>query len=237
MCAYLRALWLAPTRGLEELFAIAICVIVGIATFALVFGLQLNGAKMIKVVGLSLIPIALYSVIVFVNHLSQEKAKNKYRDSFHLFYCVADIDDRKYLQTFVIFRYKSDNKTDLKALKSLIKAGADTEVRNNIGDTPLSKAARYKSFNAALVLIDNGANINTKNNEGDTPLLLAAYDDMCDSIKKNRKRRDIKLLKMLVEHGADNTAIGSKGKTAYDFLLNRGFEAKEIEFLKPFTKK
>jgi len=122
------------------------------------------------------------------------------------------------------FRYGSD---DLEILKMLIEAGADIEVRNEYGNTPLLAAAEIDyAREAALILINSGANIHVKNKMNDTPLLLAAAATTPYS-------NNIELLKTLVERGADKTAIGSKGKTAYQIALDNGLKAEEIEFLKP----
>jgi ankyrin repeat protein len=118
-----------------------------------------------------------------------------------------------------VFAYLNDD--DLDILKLLIKAGADIEVRNVHGNTPLLAATgRYSAHQVAVFLLNCGADIQVKNNENDAPLLLAARS--CD---------DAKLLKMLVERGADKDATGNEGKTAYDIALDRG--VRDIEFLKP----
>jgi hypothetical protein len=142
----------------------------------------------------------------------------------------ADINfkwsDNKSLST-PIFKYRHGG--DLEILKLLIGAGADIEMRNGNGDTPLLFAAGY-AREAALILLDSGANINVKNNENDTPLLLAAR--ACGSAGNNPDK-ELEWLKLLVERGADKSAIGSIGKTSYDIVLEKYFEPQDIEFLKP----
>jgi ankyrin repeat protein len=120
------------------------------------------------------------------------------------------------------YLYNSYDYEDI--LKLLINEGADIEVRNNDGNTPLL-AAIFP--NTAIILINSGADINVKNNEGDTCLLMTARH------ASERNDTTIELLKILIERGADKNAIGSVRKTAYDIALIRGFEAQEIEFLKP----
>lgn len=159
---------------------------------------------------------------------------------FPIFFYAVDIagnmDDSEYFKTFVIFRYGSKkdriDTEDAEVLQALINAGADIEVRNSDGNTPLLEAARFKSANTMMVLIENGANINATNDKDDTPLLLAAYRTYGSS-KKKRRERDIELLKHMVERGADKSVIGSERRTAYKFLKGRDFEEHEIEFLKP----
>jgi ankyrin repeat protein len=117
-----------------------------------------------------------------------------------------------------VFYHLDDSKQEV--LKRLIEAGADIEMRNIYGNTPLLQAVSYKREAATIILLNSGADIHVKNNENDNLLLLAA-----------RNCSDTKLLKMLVERGADKNAIGKEGKTAYDIALGRGM--RDIEFLKP----
>ncbi len=48
----------------------------------------------------------------------------------------------------------------------LIARGADTEQKNNLGDTPVFTAIRYYSANAAQALVDGGADYFARNSEG-----------------------------------------------------------------------
>jgi ankyrin repeat protein len=140
-----------------------------------------------------------------------------------------------------VFEYCDDD--DLDILKLLIEAGADLEVRDGEGNTPLLKAVRYDN-EAAILLMDAGADIHVRNNEGYTPLLLAAYHavvaesiqsvtDDGDTLRAERRAvEDVELLQTLVERGADKTATDSEGKTAYDIALKGGIKEEEIAFLK-----
>ncbi|MCV6614696.1 MAG: ankyrin repeat domain-containing protein, partial [Cellvibrionaceae bacterium] len=51
-------------------------------------------------------------------------------------------------------------------LKLLIKAGADVNVRNGSGNTPLISAASLNQYDAAYLLLENGADPSIKNNWG-----------------------------------------------------------------------
>ena len=62
---------------------------------------------------------------------------------------------------------------ELEALKFLIANGADLEVRNQYGDTPLNAATYSDQLEAAKILIEAGADINTSNNSGRSPLYNA----------------------------------------------------------------
>jgi ankyrin repeat protein len=84
------------------------------------------------------------------------------------------------------------------------------------------EAINRHAAETAIILIESGANTHVKNDENDTPLLLAV-----------RKNGSTKLMKILVERGADKNATGKEGKISYDIAIERRFEPEEIEFLKP----
>lgn len=72
-------------------------------------------------------------------------------------------------------------KADVPKLKWLYTHGADMNIVNKKGMTPLHEVASfahgYKNFknsrNAILFLIENGANKNAKNNMGETAFMIA----------------------------------------------------------------
>ena len=74
---------------------------------------------------------------------------------------------------------------DIPAMKSLIDAGADMNVReySSREETPLHKAAREGHAAAVKFLIDAGADMDAKNREGETPLHLAARYKRNDVVK------------------------------------------------------
>ncbi len=96
---------------------------------------------------------------------------------------------------------------DYDAALELIQNGADVNVANKFGVTPLDRATRYayKSVDVAakivLLLLENKANINAQNIEGETALMQAAYYNY------------VVIARMLIEHGADVNLRRADGNT------------------------
>lgn len=74
---------------------------------------------------------------------------------------------------------------DIPAMKSLIDAGADVNVREYFfrEETPLHKAVRRGHAAAVKFLIDAGADVAAKNRKGETPLYLAVQYERDDVVK------------------------------------------------------
>ena len=73
----------------------------------------------------------------------------------------------------------------------LLKQGADPNITNSLGETPLHQAADNAQYKIAKLLLDYRANPNAQQNDGDTPLHHAAF------------RGDFNMLKMILEHGGN----------------------------------
>ncbi len=87
-------------------------------------------------------------------------------------------------------------------VKALLAQGADVNVKDNEGRTPLHQTARYRNKELAELLLSHGANVNAKDNSGDTPLHAAAsYPGHTE------------LVELLLAHGADVNAKGKNGET------------------------
>ena len=88
--------------------------------------------------------------------------------------------------------------------RALIKAGADINMKNEDGRTPLIIATSYSHTGTVRVLIEAGVDVNMSDNEGKTALMWArAVCQGCSDI-----------VKMLLEAGADVNVQDKAGKTA-----------------------
>ena len=92
----------------------------------------------------------------------------------------------------------------------LLNNGANPDtLRTPAGRTALHVAAAYYACETLCeALLNAGADINARTNDGATPLMLAA-----NSAK-------LRLVKWLIQKGADPLLKDKKGKTAYDYALS-----------------
>jgi ankyrin repeat protein len=76
----------------------------------------------------------------------------------------------------------------VKLLMLLISNGADINIKDRKGNTPLHLAVRYHAPNEIImVLVEHGADVNAKTKTGETPLQLAINDDNTQIIEFLRK--------------------------------------------------
>ena len=97
----------------------------------------------------------------------------------------------------------------------LVKAGADGDVKDAIGLTPLLQACGQKTRGykeLAMQLIHMGANLNARDSKGWTPLMLAISVG------------DYDLVALLLEHGANPYAQTPKGDDALSLAKKFGYE-------------
>jgi ankyrin repeat protein/mono/diheme cytochrome c family protein len=117
---------------------------------------------------------------------------------------------------------------DTAAVRALLDEGADVNVKNEVGATPLMRAV-YHADTAAL-LLDRGANVNAKSDDGRTPLLIAA--GLPDGVA---------IVTLLLDHKADPSAAApgllgptsplteaayAGNETVFRLLIDRGADVK-----------
>ena len=114
-----------------------------------------------------------------------------------------------------------------KVMNMLIARGANLNVKNIVGDTPLHIASRKGHINLVYAFINYGANVNPTNNIGETPIFGAVKDST------------VEILKILFNNGGDIYHVNNDGnsllhicilysgrdKTAKSkFLINSGLD-------------
>lgn len=102
---------------------------------------------------------------------------------------------------------------NLKAFKYFVSIGANINIINKYGDTPVHfLSLTRKCFNETLsMLLENGADINAKSESGTTPLLYAAFQG----------RSELEL-KQMVEVGADWKICNNYGNTVLHLATEAG---------------
>ena len=97
-------------------------------------------------------------------------------------------------------------------LQFLLQRGANPNLADKNGVTPLQIAAQLGFTEGVEVLARGGANVDPVDSTGETPLIAAVH------------RRDLATIKMLLERGASTSRTDSSGRSARDYakLLANG---------------
>jgi ankyrin repeat protein len=96
--------------------------------------------------------------------------------------------------------YAAIRANDLARLQAMLKEGADVNLRDNAGTTPLMYAAAVGSLESMKLLLDKGADSKLKNNADQTALMWS----VTDAAK----------VRLLLDRGADVNAASKRGRTA-----------------------
>jgi ankyrin repeat protein len=94
---------------------------------------------------------------------------------------------------------------DLTWIDYLLGLNANPNIADKHGVTPLTLAAQMGFTEGVQLLAQNGAQINVANDTGETPLISAVH------------RRDIGLLRVLLNAGADPDRMDNSGRSARDY--------------------
>jgi cytohesin len=102
---------------------------------------------------------------------------------------------------------------DVKSVKKLLKEGADPNVRDEKGRTPLHHAVKDNRLDIVKLLVESGADVNAPDNYGLTPLHYAVHSGY------------EKLVDFLLRHGADPNAKDIGGYTPLHISAFEGHPA------------
>jgi ankyrin repeat protein len=90
-------------------------------------------------------------------------------------------------------------------LNYFLARGADPNIRNNKGETPVVVAAAIGYVEGVELLVASGARLDESNATGETPLMSAVH------------RRDLAMVRVLLKGGANPNRSDSAGRTALDY--------------------
>jgi ankyrin repeat protein len=88
----------------------------------------------------------------------------------------------------------------------LLQRGADPNIRNKKGVTPLQLATALGFVEGADALIKGGANVNVADQTGETPLIAAVH------------ARNLALVRLLLSKGADPDRNDNSGRSARNYM-------------------
>lgn len=92
-------------------------------------------------------------------------------------------------------------------MRFLLQRGANPNVRDRNGTTPLQIAVRLGHIDGVEALIKGGADVDTSDASGETPLMTAVH------------QRNVELVRTLLEEGADPDVNDNTGRSARDHMM------------------
>ena len=101
-------------------------------------------------------------------------------------------------------------KDDFSTASSLLQRGADVNVPDKRGFSPLHQASQGGRIGTMWLLLENGADVNIRNTTGDTPLAFASYAG------------EIEASRLLLQWGANVDSQNKKGQSPLHSAVKRG---------------
>ena len=80
--------------------------------------------------------------------------------------------------------FRAVDKGQVSQLSKLLKKGANPDIPNTEGYTPLMMAARTSHLELAQLLIEAGADLNIRNKYGETAIMLASYHGQTEMVRQ-----------------------------------------------------
>ena len=99
---------------------------------------------------------------------------------------------------------------DLTWTRFLVQKGANVNIRDGKGATPLQLAANLGFIEGVAELVAFKADVDQSNDAGETPLITALH------------RHDIAMMRLLLKAGADPDRADNSGRSARDYALLEG---------------
>ncbi|HLV06389.1 MAG TPA: ankyrin repeat domain-containing protein [Croceibacterium sp.] len=102
------------------------------------------------------------------------------------------------------------DRRDVVWLVYLLNRGANPNIADNRGVTPLMRASQLGFYEGLEHLVTAGARVDAANSTGETPLILAVH------------RRDLAMVRVLLKAGADPDRTDNAGRSARDYAETLG---------------
>lgn len=117
-------------------------------------------------------------------------------------------------------------RSDVLWVRFLLQRGADANIRNRRGVTPLQLATSLGFTDGVEALIKGGASVDIADQTGETPLIAAVH------------LRNVALVRLLLEKGADPDRNDNSGRSARDYMeLQSGNSMLRQEFVNADAKR
>ncbi|MEM6431586.1 MAG: ankyrin repeat domain-containing protein [Deinococcota bacterium] len=103
-------------------------------------------------------------------------------------------------------------------VEMLLAAGADVNLSDAFGGTPLMTAAFSWKNDVISLLIEAGADVNAQSINGSTPLIAAVRPSLLSDLLPPRPAPSIETVRILLEAGADKRLRDIQGQSAFDHV-------------------
>lgn len=107
---------------------------------------------------------------------------------------------------------------DAQWIRFLAANGANPNIANKDGVTPLMISTRLGHLEGVAALLEAGAQVDPQSSTGETPLIFAVH------------RRDVPLVRVLLANGADPDRTDNSGRSARDYVALIGERRLSEEF-------
>lgn len=175
-------------------------------------------------------------VALALSAMTATPARAQFSDSYNFLKAVRDADGDKVTKalqgsasTLINTRDFSTGEAglhivvkrrDMTWLNFLLSRGANPNIKDSAGDTPLTEAAQIGYAEGVTALLRYGAQVNLGNNRGETALIIAT------------QQRNIPLVRLLITNGADpRQADRIAGKSAHDYAAEDSRSAAVLKIL------
>ena len=106
---------------------------------------------------------------------------------------------------------------DVLWIRFLAQRGANPNIEDKSGNTPIQLAAQLGFVEGIEALIKAGARVEVTNDAGETPLITAIH------------RRDVPMVRLLLEKGADADRTDNSGRSARDYARLMGGNSQMLD--------